>query len=139
MANFGPLTAEIGSGACGTPNKFQRVSRLDFVTAATSFTGVQANFARCLADSWADTMYIHFRGILPPDGIFTSKSCVLLYWQRYCAALQQRVSAELCGVIQRMELRNFRRGRHLYSAARPSRWASARILVSILCQPLLVK
>ena len=28
-----------------------------------------------------------------------------------------------------MELRNFRRGRHLYSAGRPSRWASAHILV----------
>jgi len=29
-----------------------------------------------------------------------------------------------------MELGNFRRGRHLYSAERPSRWASAHILVS---------
>ena len=28
-----------------------------------------------------------------------------------------------------MELRNFRRRRHLYSAGRPSRWASAHILV----------
>ena len=28
-----------------------------------------------------------------------------------------------------MELRNFRRGRHLYSAGRPSRWALAHILV----------
>jgi len=31
--------------------------------------------------------------------------------------------------VQGMELRNFRRGRHLYSAGRPSRWASAHILV----------
>ena len=30
-----------------------------------------------------------------------------------------------------MELRNFRRGRHLYSAGRPSRWASAHILVLV--------
>ena len=30
-------------------------------------------------------------------------------------------SAKLCGVLQEMELRNFRRGRHLYSAGRPSR------------------
>ena len=29
-----------------------------------------------------------------------------------------------------MELRNFRRGRHLYSAGQPSRWASAHILVT---------
>jgi len=34
---------------------------------------------------------------------FTSKSCVRLYWQRYCTALQQRASAKLCGVVQGME------------------------------------
>ena len=50
---------------------------------------------------------------------FTSNSCVLLYWQRYYTALQQQASAKLCGVIQGMQLRNFRRGRHLYSAGRP--------------------
>ena len=32
---------------------------------------------------------------------FTSKSCVLLYWHRYCMALQQRASTKLCGVEQR--------------------------------------
>ena len=58
---------------------------------------------------------------------FSSKSCVLLYWQRYCTALQQRASAILCGVVQGMELRNFRRGCHLCSAGRPSRWVLARI------------
>jgi len=60
---------------------------------------------------------------------FASKPCILLYWQRYCMALQQRTSAKLCGVVQVMELRNFSRGRHLHSAGRPSRWASAHILV----------
>ena len=40
-----------------------------------------------------------------------------------------RGSAKLCGMVQGMELQNFRRGRHLYSAGRPSRWASAHILV----------
>jgi len=59
---------------------------------------------------------------------FTSKSCVLVYCQRYCTELQQRASAKLYGVVQGMELPNFRRGRHLYSAG-PSRWASAHILV----------
>ena len=29
----------------------------------------QPNFARCLAISWSATLYIHFRGLLPPDGI----------------------------------------------------------------------
>jgi len=57
---------------------------------------------------------------------------LVLYWQRYCTARQQRASAKLCGVVQGMELRNFRRGRHLYSAGRPWCWASAHILVFIL-------
>jgi len=39
---------------------------------------------------------------------FASKSCVLLYWQRYCTALEQWASAKLCGVVQGMELRSFR-------------------------------
>jgi len=77
-----------------------------------------------------------FSGAVDPYGNFvrckihfTSKSCVFRYWQRYCTALHQRASAKLCGVVQGMELRNFRRDRHLYSAGRPSRWASAHILV----------
>jgi len=32
-----------------------------------------------------------------------------VYWQRYWTALQQRASAKLCGVVQGMELRYFRR------------------------------
>jgi len=35
----------------------------------TSLTGGQPNFARSLAVSWADTLYIHFWGLLPPNGI----------------------------------------------------------------------
>ena len=63
---------------------------------------------------------------------FTSKSCVLVHWQRYCTALQQRASAKLCDILQGMELLNFRRGRHLYLAGRSLHWASAHILV-IFC------
>jgi len=40
-----------------------------FVTALPSLNGGQPNFARCLAVSWAGTLYIHFRGLFPPDGI----------------------------------------------------------------------
>jgi len=68
-ANFGPLAAEIGSGVWGTPSKFQWVSRVGFITAATSLTGGQRNFARCLAISLAGTLRIHLQGLLPPDGI----------------------------------------------------------------------
>jgi len=38
---------------------------------------------------------------------FASKSCVLLYWQRYCTTLEQWASAKFCGVVQEMELWNF--------------------------------
>jgi len=52
----------------GHSSKFQRVSRLGFVTAATSLNGSQPNFARCLAVCWAGTLYIHCLGLLPPNG-----------------------------------------------------------------------
>ena len=52
-------------GSLGHPIKFQRLSRFALVTAATSLTGGQPNFAGCLAVSWAATLYIHFRGLLP--------------------------------------------------------------------------
>ena len=73
----------------------KRVSHLGFVTAPTSVNGGQPNFARCFAVSRAGTLYVHFRGLLSPNGImpgeknhFASKSGVLLYWQRYCTALE---------------------------------------------------
>jgi len=47
------------------PSKFEQFSLLGFVTAATSLTGGQPNFARCLAFCWAATLCIHFRGLLP--------------------------------------------------------------------------
>jgi len=58
------------------PLKFQRVSRLGFVTAATSLTGGQRDFARCLAVSSAGTLYIHFRGL--PDGILPGAKFTLV-------------------------------------------------------------
>jgi len=90
-----------------------------------------------LQDVWPSPGMIHYVYIIGfscPSATckidFASKYCVLLYWQRYCTALDQWASAKLCGVVQGMELRNFLRGRHLYSAGRPSRWASAHILVN---------
>jgi len=123
----------------GHPSKFKRVSHLGFVTAATSFTGGQPNFAWCLAVSCAGTLYIHLSGTFAPwrnfarcRFHFASKSCILLYWQHYCVALDQRASAKLCSMVQWMELWNFCRQRHLYSAGRPSHWPSAHILVFII-------
>jgi len=62
----------------GRPSKFQRVSRLGFVTAATSLNGSQPNFARCLAVSCAATLYIHFWRLLPRNGILPSAKFSLL-------------------------------------------------------------
>jgi len=54
---------------------------------------------------------------------FTSKSCVLLYIG--CVTARQSSS----GVVHGMDLWNFCKGYHLYSAGRPSRLTSAHILV----------
>ena len=137
----------------GHPSKFQPVSRLAFVAAVTSLTNghtsckVYTMFGRLLGCYTICT----FSGALVPWQNFarckihsTSKSCVFLHWQRYYTALQQPASAKLCGVEQGMEFHNFRRGRHLYSAGRPSRWASVHIVVldrlsysSTFCRDLL--
>jgi len=92
----------------GHPCKFQRFSRLDSVTAATSLIGGQPNFARCLAVTWAGRLCIHFRRLLPRNGIlprakFTLRppSLALSYWQRYCTALEQWARDKLCGVEHR--------------------------------------
>jgi len=66
---LGPLPAEICWHVWGTPAKFQRVSRVGFVTAASLVNGDHPNFARCLAVSWTGTLCIHFWRLLPSDGI----------------------------------------------------------------------
>jgi len=124
MVNLGLLTAEIGWRVWGSQQNSTGFV-FGFVTAPTSLNGGQPNctmFGRLLGLYTIHT----FWGYCPQRNFarcrihFTSKSCVLLYWQRYCTALEQWVSVKLCGV---------RRGRHLYSAGWPSRWASAHILV----------
>ena len=110
MVNFGLLTAEIDWRVLDTPANIKGVSRLSFVTAPTLLNGRQPNFARCLAVSWAGTLYIYISGAVAPSRNFArckihfaSKSCLLLHWQRYCTALEQSTaaSAKLCGVQQR--------------------------------------
>jgi len=135
MVNFGPLTAEICRRVWDTPANFNGFRVLPSLL--QQLCSLEVN--QTLHDLWPSpglVHYIHFRGLLPPDGFFStckihfaSKSCVLLYWQHYCMALDQWASAKLCGVIQGVELRNFRRGRHLYWAGLPSRWALVHILV----------
>ena len=86
--------------------------------------------------SWAGTLYIHFGGFCPLTEFWHVQNslCVQVLRSRILTALLHgtpaAASAKLCSVVQGMELRNFRRKRHLYSAGRPSRWASAHILVN---------
>jgi len=96
MVDFDPLTAEIGSGVWGTPSKFQRVSRLSLVTAATSLTGDQPNLARRLVVSLAGTLFIQFCGLLPLTEFCQVQSSLsvpslafsYIGMQRYCTALE---------------------------------------------------
>jgi len=121
-------------GSLGHPYKFRRVLRLGFVTAPTSLNGGQPNFAQCFAISWTGILYIHFWAFLPLTEFCQLQNtlCVqvlhFLYWQYCCMAFEQWASAKVCGVWQGMELQNFRRGRHLYLAGRPSHLALALVL-----------
>ena len=106
-------------------SKFQRISRLAFVTAATSLTGGQPNFARCLAVSWPGTLYIHFRGLLTPDAILQILAAVLH-------------GTPAAGVSQTLE-RGTRNGitellqrAPPSSAVWPSRWTLSHILVIVM-------
>ena len=113
----------------GHPSKFQRVSRLVFVTTPTSLNRGQPNFARCLAVSWADTLYIHFWRLLPPNRILPGAKFTLRPSLAFCyiGSITARHSSSGC----QPNFAAFSRGRHLYSAGRPSRWASAYIVVGL--------
>jgi len=62
LLHFGPLPAKVG---LEHRSKFQRVSRVGFVSAPTSLNGRHPNIARCLAVSGAGILYIHCRRLLP--------------------------------------------------------------------------
>jgi len=68
-------------GSLEHPSKFQWVSRLGFVTAQTSLNGRQENFARCLPVSCTGILYVHFQGLLHPNGIFPAANslCVQIF------------------------------------------------------------
>ena len=107
MVNFGPLAAEIVSLVWGTPANFKGFCVLP--TSLLRRRSLEANHT--LHDVWPYPALLHyiyiFGGSCPRQNFarckihFTSKSCVLLYWHRYCMALQQWASAKLCGVEQR--------------------------------------
>jgi len=115
MANFGPLTGEIGSGVWGTPANFNGFRVL--ASLLQRHRSPEAN--QTLHDVWPSPWLVHYICMFGSSCPLTefchvqNSLCVLIYWQRYCMAPQQRASTKLCGVLQGMELRNFCRGRHL--------------------------
>jgi len=125
MVNFGSLTAEIGLPVWGT----QQIST-DFVSCLRYCSDVARRRPAKLCTMFGRLLGWYTIYLTRCKIHLTFKSCVLLYWQHYCTALQEWASAILCGVVQGIELRNLRRGRHLYSTGRPSRSASAHILVT---------
>jgi len=110
MANFGLLTAVICWRVWGTPANFNGFRVLPSLLQRRR--SPEAN--QTLHDVWPSPGLLHYVYIFGGSCLLaefcrckihiTSKPCVLVYWQRYCTALQQRASAKLCGVIQGMEL-----------------------------------
>ena len=134
MANFGRLSPEIDFVSLRHPSKFQRVSSLGLVTAATTLNEIQPNFARCLTVSWRGTLYrpIYFRGgVLPRNGIlpgakFTFRPSLAL---SYIGS----VTAQHSSSGRQPNFAALSRERHLYLTGRPSRWALAHSLVCLFC------
>ena len=116
MVNFGPLAADIGSGVWGTPANFNRFRVLPSLL--QRHCSPEANqictMFGCLL-SWY-TMYT-FLGALA-SGLnlstckihFASKSCILLYWRRYCTALQQRGQPNSAAWYKEWNYRTFAEG-----------------------------
>jgi len=122
-------------GSLGYPSKFQRVLRLGFVTAATSLTGGQPNFARCLAVFLAGTLYIHFPGLLPPDGIlprakFSLRPSLAFSYIGSVTAWDSS-SGHQPNFAAWYKERNLAEGT-TYDGWRPSCWALAHILVFLI-------
>jgi len=119
----------------GYPSNFQRVSRVVFITAVTSLTRGQPNFARRLVVSWAGTLYIHFWGLLPPDGIlsgakFTLRPSLAFSYIGSVTALHSSSGRQPnWGVVHEWNYGTLQRAPSIL-AGRPSRWASAHILVN---------
>ena len=107
IVNFGPLAAEIGPVVWGTPANFN------------GFRILAALLQRCRSTEANQTLH----GVWPSPGLvhdiyisgvraplrnfarckihFAFKFCALVFWQRYCVALQQQASAKFCGVEHR--------------------------------------
>ena len=85
MVNFGPLAAEIVWLDWGTQGNFNGFRVLATLLQRRRSTEVNQT-ALCLAVSWPGTLYIHFRDLLPPDGILPRAKFTL------CPSMHHRTS-----------------------------------------------
>jgi len=130
MANLGPLAAEIGSLVWGTPRNFNGFRVLALLLQRRHSHEVN----QTLHDVWPSPGLLHYVHIFGGSCPLRESLYVLVLAFSYIATARHSIRRQLsfvCYVVQGMELRNFRRRRHLYSAGRPSRWASALILVCV--------
>jgi len=123
MANFGRLAAEIVLGVWGTPANFNRFRVLALL--------VQRHRSRRLLDVWPCSVLVQyvytFWGLLPRYGVLPGEKFTL------CPSLALSyigsVTAWHSSSGGQPNFAVLSRGRHLYLAGRPSRWALAHILV----------
>jgi len=133
MANFCRLMAEIGSGVWDTPANFNGFRVLPSLL--QRHCSPEANHT--LHNVWPSSWLVHyiyiFCGLLPPDGSLPSAKFTLRPSLAFCCI--GSVTAQHSNSGRRPNFAAFCcRGRHLYSAGRPSRWASAHIVVNAVCQ-----
>ena len=138
MANFAKLMAEIGSAVWGTPADFNGFRVLPSLLQRRRSPEANQTFD----DVWPSPgllQYVYiFDGCCPPAEFCPVKNSLyvqVLRSRMLAALLLGTPAADVSQTLRRgtrMELPNFRRWRHLYWAGRPSRWASARILVLFL-------
>jgi len=130
-AELQPLTADIDTGVWGTPANFNGFHVL--ASLLQWYRSPEAN--QTLHDVWPSpglvfwyTIYIHFRGFFPPDRILPGAeitlhpSLVFFYIRSVTAGHSSSGLSQTLRRGTRMEVSNFRRGRHLYSSWQPLRW-----------------
>jgi len=69
MANFGALTAEIGSALWGTPANFNGFHVLASLLQQRRSPEANQTLHDVWPSPWTGTLHIHFRGLLPSNGI----------------------------------------------------------------------
>ena len=128
------LATEIGSGVWGTPANFNGFR----VWPSLQQWRRSPDANQTLHDVWPSPGLVHniyvFGGSWPPDGILPGAKFTLHPSLAFSYIVS--ITAAGCQTLWRGTwngiIRNFRRGRHLYSAGWPSHWVLAHILV-LLC------